>query len=289
MSHVKFNHVFALLVLLCILSAFVFPRSTSGIRAHVQGMFYPVAKPARAIASSVRGSLDRIDDKRPAGDIAAENQRLKGVVASLSAQVEHLSSRVAEGEQFGEVGKDAKRIAVMGNDPQSRDSLSVVGRFDATLFNQPALYSYGLAGRFERAGLTGAQVRLITDRSFSVTGRFARFVDNGQGGMVWRELETKPAIVAGAGNGVMMITNLEYKEAVEDAKIGEGTWVVLADREYPPMLQNQKLGRVVSVRRQAEAALWADIEVRPEWNLMALTQVWVLRDPNDSTAVTRAN
>jgi len=280
MSGIKFNHVFAVLLLLCVVSAFIIPRKTSGVRAHVQGIFYPVAKPARMIASSLRGRMDRMDDKRPVNEVAAENERLRGTVASLMAQVEHLASRVAEGEKFGDPGKDAKRVAVMGNDPQSRDSLSVVGRFDATLFNQPALYNYGLAGRFERAGLTGAQVRLITDRSFSVTGRFATFVDHGHGNVEWREIETPPPLVEGAGNGVMTIKNIEYKDAVEQAKIVPGTWVVVADKDYLPTLQNQRLGRVVSVKRQPHAPQWADIEVQPEWNLMALTQVWVMTQPD---------
>ena len=89
----------------------------------------------------------------------------------------------------------------------------------------------------------------------------------------------------GYGNGLMMITNLEFKEAT-DAKIGEGTWVVLSDKDYPPILDQQKLGRVVSVKKRPESPLWADIEVRPEWNLMALTQVWILRNPNEQSAMT---
>jgi hypothetical protein len=232
------------------------------------------------IASALRGPSGRLDDRRAAGEIVAENERLKIALAGLTAQVELLHSRVAEGEQFGEVGRYTKRVAVMGNDPGSRDSLSVVGRFDATLLNQPAVYNYGLAGRFERAGLTGAQVRLITDRSFSATGRFGAFVSDGVGGILFDAKSTVPPLVEGYGNGVMMVKNLEF-EAAARAGIGEGTWVVLEDKDYPPVLKHQKLGRVVSVKKRPEAPLWADIEVRPEWNLMALTQVWVLRSPNE--------
>ncbi len=288
MSHVRFNHVFGLLLVLSVLSAFVFPRKTSNVRAHVQGIFYPVAKPARMIASTLRGPFDRLEEKRPADEIIAENRRLRGAVASLTAQVDHLLSRVAEGEQFRTAGLHTKRIAVMGNDPASRDSLSVVGPFDAALLDQLALYTDGLAGKFERAGLSGAQVRLVTDRSFSATGQFGRFGDNGKGGIGFIAQDTTPPLVEGIGNGAMMIKNLEYAYVVNDAQIGAGAWVVLADKEYPPLLQNQKLGRVVSVKKRPEAPSWADIELRPEWNLMALTQVWVLKSPGNASAMNEA-
>ncbi|HEV2296086.1 MAG TPA: rod shape-determining protein MreC [Tepidisphaeraceae bacterium] len=286
MSHFRFNHVFAGLLLLSVLSAFVFPKKTSGIRAHVQGVFYPIAKPARMIASTVRGPGERLDDKRASGDVVAENERLKIALASLTAQVELLHSRVAEGEQFGEVGKHTRRVAVMGNDPAARDSLSVVGNFDLSLLNQPALYNYGLAGRFERAGLSGAQVRLITDRSFSATARFGEFVNDGAGGIIFDPKPTAPPLVEGYGNGSMMVKNLELEE-VTKAQIRKGTWVVLEDKDYPPVLMHQKLGRVESVKKRPEAPLFADIEIRPEWNLMALTQVWVLRSSNEQAAMTR--
>ena len=284
MSHLRFHHVFTVLLLLCLLSAFAFPKKTSGVRAHVQGIFYPVAKPARFIASTVRGRMGGPQDKRAATDIVEENERLKGAVASLTGQMELLLTRVAEIEQFGPVGKYCKQVAVMGNDPGSRDSLSVPGRFDVSLINQPVLYVGGIAGRFERAGLTGAQVRLVTDRSFSATARFGTFTRNQDGTEGFRGKDTTPPLVEGYGNGVMMIRNIEYKEASE--QVAEGMWVVLDDNDYPSLIQYQKLGKVISVKKRPEAPLWADIEVQPEWNLMALTSVMVLQRPNETSAMT---
>ncbi len=283
MSKVKFNHVFTVLLLLSLLSAFVLPRQTSGARAHIQGIFYPVAKPARTIASTLRGRFDGPEDKRAASDIVDENERLKLAVSSLTGQMEQLITRVAETEQFGPVGQFCKRVPVMGNDPASRDSLSVQGRFDVSLLNQPVLYIGGMAGRLERAGLTGAQVRLVTDRSFSATGRFGTFGTNELGLPAFQGKETTPPIVEGVGNGVMMVRNLEYKEAAEH--VTEGMWVALDDQEYPSIIRYQKLGKVVSIKKRPESPLWADIEVRPEWNLMALTKVMVLQKPDEESAM----
>ena len=283
MSHVKFNHVFTVLLLLSVLSAFVIPKKTSGVRAHVQGIFYPVAKPARAIASAARGQMGGPEDKRAAADIVRENERLKLAVASLTGQMEQLITRVAETEQFGEVGEYCKRVPVMGSDPALRDSLSVPGRFDATLLNQPVLYIGGLAGRLERAGLTGAQVRLVTDRSFRATGRFGHFGTNEHGVTAFLPKDTTPPLVEGLGNGVMMVKNIKYDEALKF--VTEGMAVALDDQEYPSILAGQMIGKVVSIKRRPEAALWADIEVRPQWNLMALTSVMVLQKANEQSAM----
>ncbi|MGB7158278.1 MAG: hypothetical protein WBD40_09450 [Tepidisphaeraceae bacterium] len=287
MSHVRFNHVFAGLLLLSLLSAFVFPKKTSGLRAHVQGIFYPVAKPARMIASALRGPFDRPDDKRPAKDIVEENHRLREALASLTGQIDVLHAMVAEGERFGDAAKYCKRVPVMGNDPASRDSLSVQGPFDPSLVNQPVLYIGGLAGRFERAGLSGAQVRLVTDRGFSATGCFGAFGEDGQGGIAFFPKDTVLPLVEGFGKGVMMIRNLKMED-VERGTIAEGAWVVLRDRDYPPLLQQKKLGKVVSIKKRVESPLWADIEVRPEWNLMALNYVMVLTKQGEQTSSEQA-
>jgi len=53
MSWVRFNHVFAALLILSALSAFVIPeRYTTKAQPQLQGLFYPVAKPARAIGEA---------------------------------------------------------------------------------------------------------------------------------------------------------------------------------------------------------------------------------------------
>ena len=157
-----------------------------------------------------------------------------------------------------------------------RDSLSVQGAFDATLLGQPVLYVGGLAGTVERAGLGGAQVRLVTDRSFNASARVGTFAVDVHGGVKFRSPEgLPPALVEGTGRGGMIIKNIHHKDAVEHVPVG--AWVVLDDKDYPITLAHQKLGRVVSVRKRVEAPLMADIEVKPEWNLMALREVMVLK------------
>ena len=287
MSRIKFNHVFACLLLVSVVSAFVLPRKTSGIRSSVQGMFYPVAKPARMIAAAARGPFGQPKDKRPEKDVVAENVRLRAAVASLTGQLEHLQQIQADRARFGSIGQFCLPVPVMGSDPGSRDSLSIQGTFAATLVGQPALYVGGLAGTIERAGLSGAQVRLVTDRSFSAIGRIGTFGDDGAGGTKFQPKEITPAYVEGRGNGVMMISNIKFDE-LQLAKVTEGMVVALHDKDFPDLLKNQPLGQIVSIRRRPDAPHWADIELRPAWNLQALQEVMVLKREDSSTALTNA-
>jgi len=276
MSRIKFNHVFAGLLLLSLVSAFVFPKKTSAVRANVQSVFYPVAKPSRMIASALRGPFDRPADKRAEKDVVAENHRLRATVANLMGQIDELRKIVSERAEFGDIGNFCTPVPVMGSDPAGRDSLSVLGTFDVNLFGQPVLYIGGLAGTIERAGVSGAQVRLVTDRSFSASASIGSFATDVYGEEKFRAAEGLPsALVEGTGRGGMIIKNIEYEDAVKHVR--EGASVVLDDKDFPPILARQTLGRVVSVKKRPEAPLMADIEVRPEWNLMALREVMVFQ------------
>ncbi len=277
MSNVRFNYVFIVLLLASFLSAFVFPARTSVARASVQGMFYPVARPSRAIASRLRAKFDPPADPRAPRDILIENERLRTALASLTGQIEHLQKIASDRERFGNIGKYCTPVAVMGNDPARRDSLSIQGAYSSELIGRPALYIGGLAGVIERAGVGGAQVKLVTDRSFgAVTALFGSFQQDAEGRIFFSQRDTtKAAVVEGAGMGTMRIRNFQVKD-LQAAKVSEGDWVVLDDNDYPALLKNAKLGRVISIKKSADAALVADVEVRPEWNLMALNEVMVL-------------
>ena len=51
MSFIRFNHVFAALMILSIITGFILdPIYTEPTRGQLQGVFYPVSRPARRIA-----------------------------------------------------------------------------------------------------------------------------------------------------------------------------------------------------------------------------------------------
>jgi len=276
MSHLRFNHVFVFLMFLSAASAFVFPmRMTNAVRAQVQNVFAPVSKPVGAVASWARGKVVRPENTDPRDALAVfrENENLKTAVANLVAQVRYLQEINADRQLLGEVLPLCTPAPVVGGDAGQRDSLSI----QSTDNIQPgmyALYSGGVVGRVDRAGVSGgAQVRLITDAGFAVTGRFGRFVTTADGKTVFQTIDTPPPLVQGVGRGSMIIRRLDM-DSVREVEAGD--WVIVQDRDWPANLQGYRIGRVTAIGPSTGSPLFAEIEVKPATNLMLLREVMVL-------------
>src|SRR4051812_20272620 len=100
MSWVRFNHVFAVLLILSALSAFVIPeRYTTKAQPQLQGLFYPIAKPARAIGAAVSGRVSKPDptDTRDAVALREENAELRQELAARLRELDEI--RLREGER----------------------------------------------------------------------------------------------------------------------------------------------------------------------------------------------
>jgi cell shape-determining protein MreC len=162
---------------------------------------------------------------------------------------------------------------VVGGDAGSRDSISIQST-DAVQTGMFALCSAGVVGRIDRVGMTGgAQVRLITDPGFAVTGCFGRFAPNEKGEPAFNSLNTPPPLVQGAGRGAMVIRRMDF-DSIKDVKVGD--WLIVKDLEWPQNLQGYRLGRVTSIDRSTSSPLFAEIQVRPVTNLMQLREVMVM-------------
>jgi cell shape-determining protein MreC len=276
MSHLKFNHVFVLLMLISAACAFVVPlRMTNLVRAQFQNIVAPISRPIGSLAQFVHGKLARPPklDSRDATAIAMENDQLKTKIASLQAQVKSLQQLSAERQLLGDVLPLCTPVPVVGGDAGMGESLSIQsssGLQDGMF----ALYSGGVVGRLDRAGYSGgAQVRLITDPGFSVQGEFVRFITNAQAQTVYESIKSPSPLVQGAGNGAMVIRRLPMEELTE---VRPGDWVVVKDRDWPLVLNGYKLGVVEAKEPMAGAPLFAEIRVRPVTNLMQLREVMVM-------------
>jgi cell shape-determining protein MreC len=276
MSHLRFNHVFVVLMILGAASAFAIPlRMTNPVRAQFQNLVSPIARPIGSFAHYVHGKLARPQklEARDANVIAVENDQLKTTIASLHAQVRSLQELTAERQLLGDVLPLCTPVTVVGGDPGLRESLnlqSTVGLQEGMF----ALYSGGVVGRIDRAGYSGgAQVRLITDAGFGVQGAFVRFVKNEQGQTVYQAIKAPYPLVQGAGNGMMVIRRLPMEE-LNDVRPGD--WVVVEDRDWPLALKGYKLGVVETKEPAPGAPLFAEIRVRPVTNLMHLREVMVM-------------
>src|SRR5688500_6888149 len=106
MSHIKFNHVFAFLMVLATMSAFAIPaRYTDKALPQVQSIFTPVSYPVRKAAASVHARVAPRDssDKRKAVDVKDENQRLREKVIELTAQLDWERKRNAQWATLGKL------------------------------------------------------------------------------------------------------------------------------------------------------------------------------------------
>ena len=127
------------------------------------------------------------------------------------------------------------------------------------------LYPDGVVGKVQRAGVGGAQVRLVTDPgfrllvafgTFGILSRTARAAD-----FIRRQAPT--TVVEGAGRGAMVVRGLT-RQQVASAKIAEGDLVVVDDREWLDALQGLPLGKVTRIGNRREAPLYAEVRMEPQ-------------------------
>src|SRR4026208_300524 len=101
MSGIKFNHVFAALLVLSALSAFVIPqRYTARAQPQVQSLFQPVARPVRSVAGWINERLIKppARDARDKQTIIDENEELKQETARLTHILTEVKRLGEEGE-----------------------------------------------------------------------------------------------------------------------------------------------------------------------------------------------
>jgi cell shape-determining protein MreC len=283
MSRIKFKHVFAALLVLSALSAFVIPeRYTARAQPQVQSLFYPVARPARSVAAWVDARVAKppARDARDAQTVLEENDSLRQELAAMSQSLEEMRRRLAEREKLGPVGEFCTPFNALGVDAGGREGLLLRGStFDGLRPGQYVLFWGGVAGLIERPpGMAGAQVRLITDKGMRVGACFLYWQKDDSGKLRPSRRPTSAVLVEGAGGGVMHcpITTALTMEQVQNAGVQVGDWVVVEDTDWDRRLQSYRLGKVVHIAPQPAAPLYADIRIEPATSLMRLREVMVL-------------
>ncbi len=257
MSSIRFNHVFTALVAVSALSAFVInPKYTNQIR-NFQGLFAPVASPVRQFAAAINDRLatPHEQDHRPLAAVRAENQELRVTLMGVMGQLAELKRVNAERAKLGPLRPLCTPVRVIATDSGTSDSLALAGTSrNAIMQGMAVVYSQGLVGRIDRVGLGGSQVQLVTDRSFRVTAHFQYWEKQQDGSLLPKPRQTSLAVVQGEGKGAMVVQSMTAKDA-EHVQIGDE--VVLDDSSWPPAVQSQRLGLVVSktVRRDAPSSI----------------------------------
>jgi cell shape-determining protein MreC len=277
MSYLKFNHVFLGLMALSVVTGFVLPQRQAN-RAHpeIQALFAPVSLPVGAVArwAHNRFAPDIDRDRRADSDIRRQNMELWSEVSRLSVQLRELQEREQERSRVGSIKELCTPFAVIGGDPGPRESLQIrASSLEGLRDGMYVLYGGGgIAGQIQRAGIGGAQVRLITDTGFRIRAKFVRF-QNVKGSAQATPVNAPQALLVGIGRNRMVIRGLNREQA---APIAIGDAVVLDEPEWPSYLKGRYLGHVTSIGKRADAPQFAEIRVEPRESLLRLREVLVI-------------
>jgi hypothetical protein len=282
MSSIRFNHVFAALLVLSALTAFVIPkRYTERIQPQVQSLFYPVARPVGALAAwaSGRVSKEKPTDTRDAKEILRENEYLRQELAAAFRDLEEQRRINEERSRVGPIREFCTPVTVIGPDAGNREGLLLRGStLEGLREGQYVLFSNSIAGKIDKPpGVGGASVRLITDRGHRVGAYFIREHRDKTGPDRFERLsKMPPALVEGVGNGAMRCATDITKADVDAANLQPGDWAVVEDTDWDPRVQGRVLGKVVYVGTQNRAPLYSEIRIEPTTNLIRLREVMVL-------------
>jgi cell shape-determining protein MreC len=275
MSKTRFNQLFVTMMLLGLVgSLFISPAVTGRAKGKEELLLYPVIKPVRVIAAMFRSKYGRKElppgetTVRKDPEVAAENSELRQQIVFLNRQLEDLQLVETERKHLGKLLDYFKPVSVMAGDASpGRESLTILPTSGVDVSaGAPVMGADGLVGRM----VEGRRVRLVTDKDFTVTGRFGRW-ENGQ----WQTLVTPKPSVRGIGNGQMRIDNLTN----DDAKpLHPGDWVVIADStDYSPIMQERQIGQIDTIRAMPSKPLFAEIIVKPRTDLRTLKEVLLMR------------
>ncbi len=278
--------LFVALMALSFLSAFVLPpRYTMPVRSQVQGLFAPVSWPTRAIVRPFyrRANPDRPSDDgspqqpRPTTTVYAENHELRAELATLQVKFDQLSRLNADRQLVGNIFPLCQPATVTGVDSSGvREALKITG-VGASAVNRAVVHGTDLVGKVQTAGLTGAEVRLLTDPGFGFTTRIARYLPDDGGRLRLSIVGQLQPLVQGIGHGAMAIRSTVSMRQVDELRLAVGDLVVLDDHDgWSPNVQGFCAGRIASINSQANAPIFADIRVEPVADLLRLNEVMVV-------------
>ncbi len=261
------------------ISAFVIPaRITDRAVPQLQVLLTPISAPVRSIAGAISSRVAPVEvaDARPDEVIRRQNDALAQENVKLLHDVDDLRRINGEREKVGNIRDLCTPVPVVGTDSGRGDSLAVRGSsLDGLRDGMFVLFENDIVGTLQRSGIGGGQVKLVTSTGFKATAYFGAFRDDDQGKPHFVRLNRQPVLVQGAGASGMICQMMTMDE-VKQSQLRPGDWAVLEDMDWPAKLQGRRIGKVSEVRQRKDAALFAEIHIKPASDLQRLREVMVL-------------
>lgn len=279
----RFNGILLGLMALAAISALAMPPTTGDSFRKVGILFMPVSSPVRQIAGSVDARMvkpaplpsSELNTGRSAEQLRDDIQVMKYQVEFLTAENNLLHKKL---DAIGvlDTKTPMKFVPVIGGDLGSQQVLTLqIPTGQGVASDMPVMYPpKNLAGKLEVVGLGVAHVRLISDKSSTVTGIFCRYQKDL--GMI--EMPQTSKTMHGLGNGKMVIRSIMSNEASPpghpESKLAIGDWFVVKDKDLPDEVQGYKLGEIESIA-DSKQPQFVTIVLRPATDLMKLREVMV--------------
>jgi hypothetical protein len=216
----------------------------------------------------------------PPDTVVKENEDLRLANLQLTQELVELRRINNIRDNIGPLRDRCTPIAVVGTDSGNREALLLrSGPFSGLRDGMYVLYNQDVIGTLV-SGKAGAQVRLITDPQTRVQCGFGTFRNIGgpatqpaAGGATFTRFDLPPRVLVGLGNGKMSCVTIPYAD-VKRVGLQENDWVILEDESWLPELKGRRVGIVTNVK--VSSRMMAEIEVRPERDLLELREVMVL-------------
>jgi cell shape-determining protein MreC len=286
MSQLRFNHVFAVLMLLAALAAFVIPqRISSPAQAQLQVLFSPISRPIYSLAGWVHdraapaprprdeGSQDH---PRTVDELIRENNDLRQQNLTLSGQLEKLKELDAERAKVGNLQDQCVVVATTGGDSGLTDTLHLAaGSLQGLADGMVVLTADGLIGRLNKVGLAASQVQLITAKGSKISISFARFVADGKGGAVSQDISYPHCVAVGLGDGQLAV-QFQPWDRIKDL-FQPKDLAILDDPDWPKAVTHYRVGEVSGVKHQSSAAGFGEIRIESLIDIGRLKEVMVLK------------
>jgi hypothetical protein len=282
MRSIQFTFVFWGLMGLSVISAFVLPTSATAGKSQLAHLFTPVSYPVSKIAAwtigrrSAGAEIPDISIPHTVVELRNENDQLRVAISNLTAQLEQLRQRASQLSKLGSLADRCILANTTGGDSGTGESLTISATSSEGVKSDMAVLEAqaNLVGKITQAGIGGSTVKLLSDRSTRVLGRFARFVQNSDGRTDFIRIPSDPLHIEGAGEGKMIIRAMPHRQ-IKDADIRESDWVVLDDPSWPSALQGYRIGKVAKVQASKSPG-FDEVEIQPEHVLRTLPEVMVM-------------
>ena len=273
------------LPLIAFIAAFTLPPVRDGVKMTVQGLFVPVARPARAIGQALNDAvispINRFNLEGGPETLERaryENGMLRSRLSNVESQLEDLKKANAQFRRLNtNLQSRVEAATVLGGPVDQRQTLTIATPNLSKIEEKMAVvHPLGVVGRVLSVAPTGgtARVLLATDPAFRVDVRFIRFQTRPDNTIEAVPLPMPVAVLAEGTTRELTVRYLPARPTRELLRVGDA--VLLDDPTFPAVTRGLRLGTIRAIDLPSTDAGYASMQIEPTADLATLSEVLVV-------------